>query len=57
VERPRIDDQSVETPECSIVVALEESVGVARREAARGISRTADTFASYAKKAAKAIAR
>jgi len=37
--------------------ALEESIGVAKREAAREISRGADTVASYAKKAARAIAR
>jgi uncharacterized protein YjbJ (UPF0337 family) len=40
-----------------IAGALEESLGVAKREAAREISRTADTLASYAKKAAKAISR
>ena len=37
--------------------ALEESLGVAKQQAAREISRTADTLASYAKKAAKAISR
>jgi uncharacterized protein YjbJ (UPF0337 family) len=40
-----------------IAGALEESVGVAKREAAREIARTADTLAAYAKKAAKAISR
>jgi uncharacterized protein YjbJ (UPF0337 family) len=37
--------------------ALEESIGVAKREAAREIARGADTLASYAKKAARAISR
>jgi len=37
--------------------AVEESVGVAKREAAREIARGADKLASYAKKAARAIAR
>jgi uncharacterized protein YjbJ (UPF0337 family) len=37
--------------------AVEESVGVAKREAARGIARGADKVASVAKKAAKAISR
>ena len=37
--------------------AVEESIGVAKREAAREIARGADTLASYAKKAAKAISR
>ncbi len=37
--------------------AVEESVGVAKREAAREIARGADALASYAKKAARAIAR
>jgi uncharacterized protein YjbJ (UPF0337 family) len=37
--------------------AVEESIGVAKREAAREIARSADTLASYAKKAARAISR
>ncbi len=37
--------------------AVEESIGVAKREAAREISRGADALASYAKKAARALAR
>jgi uncharacterized protein YjbJ (UPF0337 family) len=37
--------------------AVEESLGVAKREAAREIARSADVLASYAKKAARAIAR
>ena len=37
--------------------AVEESIGVAKREAAREISRGADALASYAKKAARAIGR
>ncbi len=37
--------------------AVEESIGVAKREAAREIARSADVLASYAKKAARAIAR
>jgi uncharacterized protein YjbJ (UPF0337 family) len=37
--------------------ALEESVGVAKRSAAREIARSADMLASYAKKAARAIRR
>ena len=37
--------------------ALEESIGVAKRGAAREVARSADALASYAKKAARAIAR
>jgi uncharacterized protein YjbJ (UPF0337 family) len=37
--------------------AVEESIGIAKREAAREIARGADTVASYAKKAAKALTR
>lgn len=37
--------------------AVEESVGVAKRQAAREIARGADKVASVAKKAAKAISR
>lgn len=37
--------------------AVEESIGVAKREAAREIARGADRLASYAKKAARAIGR
>jgi uncharacterized protein YjbJ (UPF0337 family) len=37
--------------------AVEESIGVAKREAAREIARGADALAGYAKKAARAIAR
>ncbi len=37
--------------------ALQESIGVARREAAREVSRGADALARLAKKAARAIER
>jgi len=37
--------------------ALQESVGTAKREAARGVARGADALASFAKKAARAITR
>jgi uncharacterized protein YjbJ (UPF0337 family) len=37
--------------------ALEESIGVAKREAARELARSADTVAKFAKKAARALER
>jgi uncharacterized protein YjbJ (UPF0337 family) len=37
--------------------AVQESVGVARREAARGVARGADALARLAKRAARAIER
>ncbi len=37
--------------------ALQESVGVAKREAAREIARGADALAAFAKRAARSMAR
>ena len=52
------NDETVAEGNAEVVTgALEESIGVAKREAAREISRGADTLAAYAKKAAKAISR
>ena len=51
------DDIAAEGNAEVVAGALEESLGVAKQTAAREISRTADTLASYAKKAAKAISR
>jgi len=51
------DDLAAEGNAEVVAGALEESLGVAKKQAAREISRTADTLASYAKKAAKAISR
>jgi uncharacterized protein YjbJ (UPF0337 family) len=54
-----VGDETLEAEGNAEVVAgaIEESIGVAKREAAREIARGADALASYAKKAARAIAR
>ncbi len=52
------DDEITAQGNAEVVTgAVEESIGVAKREAAREFARGADTLASYAKKAAKVISR
>jgi uncharacterized protein YjbJ (UPF0337 family) len=54
-----VGDEAVEAEGNANVVAgaLQESVGVAKREAGREMSRGADALASFAKKAVRAITR
>ncbi len=51
------DDITAEGNAEVVTGAVEESIGVARREAGREIARGADALASYAKRAAKTLAR
>jgi len=54
-----VGDADVEAEGSADVVtgAMQESVGIAKREAARGVRRGADRFAELAKKAARALER
>jgi uncharacterized protein YjbJ (UPF0337 family) len=54
-----VGDEQVEAEGNVEVVAgaVQESIGVAKREAAREVARGADTLAKLAKKAARAIER